>query len=51
MKYITINLHTKKALYGLKGKTICFSSESAANEFGQQICVKYIVVEINLQND
>jgi hypothetical protein len=46
MEYIIIDLKTNKALYGLSGKTIKFSTEKAANEFGKQICLNYIVVEI-----
>jgi hypothetical protein len=46
MEYIIIDLRTKRALYGLLGKTIKFSNEAAAEEFGKQICFEYLVVGI-----
>ena len=46
-KYIVIDLKTHKSLYGLEGKTIVFSTDIAADEFGRQRCNLYLVVEIN----
>jgi hypothetical protein len=46
MEYIIIDLKTNKALYALEGKTIRFSTQLAAEEFAQQMCLNYIVVGI-----
>jgi len=50
MKYIIIPLDTKKALYGLDGLTLLFSTELAATELGNQMCRygNYIVVPIKI---
>jgi hypothetical protein len=48
MKYIIVDLTTNKALYALEGKTIRFTTEEAAIEFAEQMCRKFLVIEINL---
>ena len=50
MKYIIIHLPTKKALYGLDGITLTFSTELSAEELASQMCrADYLVVPIKLQ--
>ena len=52
MKYIIIDLNTKKALYGLNGITLTFSTEIAAQELAIQMCSKnYLVVAIRLESN
>jgi len=48
MKFIIIDLKTKKAITNLEGKTIVLSSEIAADELAKQICKLYLIAEINL---
>lgn len=36
MKYIVVDLRTKKALYGVGNKTLTFSSHEIAEEVGSQ---------------
>lgn len=50
MKYIIVDLVTKKALYGVKQKTLVFSSEAIAIEVAKQFFFNdenYIIIEIN----
>jgi len=51
MKYIIIDLNTKKALYGLNSKTLEFTNLEAAIELANQFFQKgdFIVVSINLK--
>ena len=52
MKYIIIDLTTYKALYGLKGITLNFSTEESAQELAIQMCSRnYLVVTINLESN
>jgi len=50
MKYIIIQLANNKALYGLDGLTLLFSTEQAADELGRQMCRSngYIVVSVQI---
>lgn len=44
--WIVIDNRTTKALYGLEGKTLTFNSKEEADNFGKQICLSFISVEI-----
>lgn len=47
-KFIVIDpSNDYKALYGMEGKTLMFSTYDAADELGKQICLDYIVIEIS----
>ena len=47
--WIIIDSNSYKPLYGLRGLTIMFSTEVAANEFGSQLCDRYEVYPITLE--